>query len=228
MYGIRADELDMHLIIAESIIGFLLQHAGIKIQRRDISTNSHVCAAAVPLLPRFGISPESLLNECKKTECGLHCSNMRKHRNINIFEQVSAKNGYLCFDPTIEFINALCVRCTELLPMPEMPQRIFFPYSMEYACARLLTYYCSGCRCIMTDSVRTALFRCFALAGGFESKRLYDRAVRSAERAVLAAFGNPDGGKFGGVQASAAAMLLSSAKMTLMQQFKGELTDYEN
>ena len=43
------------------------------------------------------------------------------------------------------------------------------------------------------------------------------RAVHSAERAVLAAFGNSDGGKFGGVQASAAAILLSSAKMTLVQ-----------
>ena len=62
MYGIRADELDMHSIIAESIIGFLLQHTGIMIQRQDISMNSSVCAAAVPLLPRFGISPESLLN----------------------------------------------------------------------------------------------------------------------------------------------------------------------
>lgn len=217
MYGIRADELDMHSIIAESIIGFLLQHTGIMIQRQDISMNSSVCAAAVPLLPRFGISPESLLNECEKTECGLPYSNMRKYRGINIFEQVSAKNGYLCFNPTIEFLNSFCVRCTELLPMPEMPQRIVFPCSTEYACARLLTYYCSGCRCIMTDSVRTALFRCFALAGGFETKRLYERAVRSAERAVFAAFGNPDGGKFGGVQASAAAILLSSAKMTLVQ-----------
>lgn len=217
MYGIRADELDMHSIIAESIIGFLLQHTGIMIQRQDISMNSSVCAAAVPLLPRFGISPESLLNECEKTECGLPYSNMRKYRGINIFEQVSAKNGYLCFNPTIEFLNSFCVRCTELLPLPEMPQRIVFPCSTEYACARLLTYYCSGCRCIMTDSVRTALFRCFALAGGFETKRLYERAVRSAERAVLAAFGNPDGGKFGGVQASAAAILLSSAKMTLVQ-----------
>ena len=217
MYGIRADELDMHSIIAESIIGFLLQHTGIMIQRQDISMNSSVCAAAVPLLPRFGISPESLLNECEKTECGLPYSNMRKYRGINIFEQVSAKNGYLCFDPTIEFLNSFCVRCTELLPMPEMPQKIVFPCSTEYACARLLTYYCSGCRCIMTDSVRTALFRCFALAGGFETKKLYERAVRSAERAVLAAFGNPDGGKFGGVQASAAAILLSSAKMTLVQ-----------
>ena len=179
--------------------------------------NSSVCAAAVPLLPRFGISPESLLNECEKTECGLPYSNMRKYRGINIFEQVSAKNGYLCFNPTIEFLNSFCVRCTELLPLPEMPQRIVFPCSTEYACARLLTYYCSGCRCIMTDSVRTALFRCFALAGGFETKKLYERAVRSAERAVLAAFGNPDGGKFGGVQASAAAILLSSAKMTLVQ-----------
>ena len=101
--------------------------------------------------------------------------------------------------------------------MPEMPQKIVFPCSTEYACARLLTYYCSGCRCIMTDSVRTALFRSFALAGGFETKRLYERAVRSAERAVLAAFGYSDGGKFGGVQASAAAILLSSAKMTLVQ-----------
>ena len=217
MYGIRADELDMHSIIAESIIDFLLQHTGIMIQRQDISMNSSVCAAAVPLLPRFGISPESLLNECEKTECGLPYSNMRKYRGINIFEQVSAKNGYLCFNPTIEFLNSFCVRCTELLPMPEMPQRIVFPCSTEYACARLLTYYCSGCRCIMTDSVRTALFRCFALAGGFETKKLYERAVRSAERAVLAAFGNPDGGKFGGVQASAAAILLSSAKMTLVQ-----------
>lgn len=217
MYGIRADELDMHSIIAESIIGFLLQHTGIMIQRQDISMNSSVCAAAVPLLPRFGISPESLLNECEKTECGLPYSNMRKYRGINIFEQVSAKNGYLCFNPTIEFLNSFCVRCTELLPMPEMPQRIVFPCSTEYACARLLTYYCSGCRCIMTSSVRTALFRCFALAGGFETKRLYERAVRSAERAVFAAFGNPDGGKFGGVQASAAAILLSSAKMTLVQ-----------
>lgn len=217
MYGIRADELDMHSIIAESIIGFLLQHTGIMIQRQDISMNSSVCAAAVPLLPRFGISPESLLNECEKTECGLPYSNMRKYRGINIFEQVSAKNGYLCFNPTIEFLNSFCVRCTELLPMPEMPQRIVFPCSTEYACARLLTYYCSGCRCIMTGSVRTALFRCFALAGGFETKRLYERAVRSAERAVFAAFGNPDGGKFGGVQASAAAILLSSAKMTLVQ-----------
>lgn len=90
--------------------------------------------------------------------------------------------------------------------------KIVFPCSTEYACARLLTYYCSGCRCIMTDSVRTALFRSFALAGGFETKRLYERAVHSAERAVLAAFGNSDGGKFGGVQASAAAILLSSAK----------------
>lgn len=217
MYGIRADELDMHSIIAESIIDFLLQHTGIMIQRQDISMNSSVCAAAVPLLPRFGISPESLLNECEKTECGLPYSNMRKYRGINIFEQVSAKNGYLCFNPTIEFLNSFCVRCTELLPMPEMPQRIVFPCSTEYACARLLTYYCSGCRCIMTDSVRTALFRCFALAGGFETKRLYERAVHSAERAVLAAFGHPDGGKFGGVQASAAAILLSSAKMTLVQ-----------
>ena len=217
MYGIRADELDMHSIIAESIIDFLLQHTGIMIQRQDISMNSSVCAAAVPLLPRFGISPESLLNECEKTECGLPYSNMRKYRGINIFEQVSAKNGYLCFNPTIEFLNSFCVRCTELLPMPEMPQRIVFPCSTEYACARLLTYYCSGCRCIMTSSVRTALFRCFALAGGFETKRLYERAVRSAERAVFAAFGNPDGGKFGGVQASAAAILLSSAKMTLVQ-----------
>ena len=217
MYGIRADELDMHSIIAESIIDFLLQHTGIMIQRQDISMNSSVCAAAVPLLPRFGISPESLLNECEKTECGLPYSNMRKYRGINIFEQVSAKNGYLCFNPTIEFLNSFCVRCTELLPMPEMPQRIVFPCSTEYACARLLTYYCSGCRCIMTDSVRTALFRCFALAGGFETKKLYERAVRSAERAVFAAFGNPDGGKFGGVQASAAAILLSSAKMTLVQ-----------
>lgn len=217
MYGIRADELDMHSIIAESIIDFLLQHTGIMIQRQDISMNSSVCAAAVPLLPRFGISPESLLNECEKTECGLPYSNMRKYRGINIFEQVSAKNGYLCFNPTIEFLNSFCVRCTELLPLPEMPQRIVFPCSTEYACARLLTYYCSGCRCIMTGSVRTALFRCFALAGGFETKRLYERAVRSAERAVLAAFGNPDGGKFGGVQASAAAILLSSAKMTLVQ-----------
>lgn len=217
MYGIRADELDMHSIIAESIIGFLLQHTGIMIQRQDISMNSSVCAAAVPLLPRFGISPESLLNECEKTECGLPYSNMRKYRGINIFEQVSAKNGYLCFDPTIEFLNSFCVRCTELLPLPEMPQRIVFPCSTEYACARLLTYYCSGCRCIMTGSVRTALFRCFALTGGFETKRLYERAVRSAERAVFAAFGNPDGGKFGGVQASAAAILLSSAKMTLVQ-----------
>ncbi len=217
MYGIRADELDMHSIIAESIIDFLLQHIGIMIQRQDISMNSSVCAAAVPLLPRFGISPESLLNECEKTECGLPYSNMRKYRGINIFEQVSAKNGYLCFNPTIEFLNSFCVRCTELLPLPEMPQRIVFPCSTEYACARLLTYYCSGCRCIMTDSVRTALFRCFALAGGFETKKLYERAVRSAERAVLAAFGNPDGGKFGGVQASAAAILLSSAKMTLVQ-----------
>ena len=217
MYGIRADELDMHSIIAESIIGFLLQHTGIMIQRQDISMNSSVCAAAVPLLPRFGISPESLLNECEKTECGLPYSNMRKYRGINIFEQVSAKNGYLCFDPTIEFLNSFCVRCTELLPMPEMPQKIVFPCSTEYACARLLTYYCSGCRCIMTSSVRTALFRCFALAGGFETKKLYERAVRSAERAVFAAFGNPDGGKFGGVQASAAAILLSSAKMTLVQ-----------
>lgn len=217
MYGIRADELDMHSIIAESIIDFLLQHTGIMIQRQDISMNSSVCAAAVPLLPRFGISPESLLNECEKTECGLPYSNMRKYRGINIFEQVSAKNGYLCFNPTIEFLNSFCVRCTELLPMPEMPQRIVFPCSTEYACARLLTYYCSGCRCIMTGSVRTALFRCFALAGGFETKRLYERAVRSAERAVFAAFGNPDGGKFGGVQASAAAILLSSAKMTLVQ-----------
>lgn len=217
MYGIRADELDMHSIIAESIIGFLLQHTGIMIQRQDISMNSSVCAAAVPLLPRFGISPESLLNECEKTECGLPYSNMRKYRGINIFEQVSAKNGYLCFNPTIEFLNSFCVRCTELLPMPEMPQKIVFPCSTEYACARLLTYYCSGCRCIMTGSVRTALFRCFALAGGFETKRLYERAVRSAERAVFAAFGNPDGGKFGGVQASAAAILLSSAKMTLVQ-----------
>lgn len=216
MYGIRADELDMHSIIAESIIGFLLQHTGIMIQRQDISMNSSVCAAAVPLLPRFGISPESLLNECEKTECGLPYSNMRKYRGINIFEQVSAKNGYLCFNPTIEFLNSFCVRCTELLPLPEMPQKIVFPCSTEYACARLLTYYCSGCRCIMTSSVRTALFRCFALAGGFETKRLYERAVRSAERAVLAAFGNPDGGKFGGVQASAAAILLSSAKMTLV------------
>mgnify|MGYP006940328184 CR=1 FL=1 len=69
----------------------------------------------------------------------------------------------------------------------------------------------------LTDSVRTALFRSFALAGGFETKRLYERAVHSAERAVLAAFGNSDGGKFGGVQASAAAILLSSAKMTLVQ-----------
>jgi hypothetical protein len=217
MYGIRADELDMHSIIAESIIGFLLQHTGIMIQRQDISMNSSVCAAAVPLLPRFGISPESLLNECEKTECGLPYSNMRKYRGINIFEQVSAKNGYLCFDPTIDFLNSFCVRCTELLPMPEMPQKIVFPCSTEYACARLLTYYCSGCRCIMTDSVRTALFRSFALAGGFETKRLYERAVHSAERAVLAAFGNSDGGKFGGVQASAAAILLSSAKMTLVQ-----------
>lgn len=217
MYGIRADELDMHSIIAESIIGFLLQHIGIMIQRQDISMNSSVCAAAVPLLPRFGISPESLLNECEKTECGLPYSNMRKYRGINIFEQVSAKNGYLCFNPTIEFLNSFCVRCTELLPMPEMPQKIVFPCSTEYACARLLTYYCSGCRCIMTSSVRTALFRCFALAGGFETKRLYERAVRSAERAVFAAFGHPDGGKFGGVQASAAAILLSSAKMTLVQ-----------
>lgn len=217
MYGIRADELDMHSIIAESIIGFLLQHTGIMIQRQDISMNSSVCAAAVPLLPRFGISPESLLNECEKTECGLPYSNMRKYRGINIFEQVSAKNGYLCFNPTIEFLNSFCVRCTELLPMPEMPQKIVFPCSTEYACARLLTYYRSGCRCIMTNSVRTALFRCFALAGGFETKRLYARAVHSAERAVLAAFGNPDGGKFGGVQASAAAILLSSAKMTLVQ-----------
>lgn len=217
MYGIRADELDMHSIIAESIIGFLLQHTGIMIQRQDISMNSSVCAAAVPLLPRFGISPESLLNECEKTECGLPYSNMRKYRGINIFEQVSAKNGYLCFNPTIEFLNSFCVRCTELLPLPEMPQKIVFPCSTEYACARLLTYYCSGCRCIMTGSVRTALFRCFALAGGFETKKLYERAVRSAERAVLAAFGNPDGGKFGGVQASAAAILLSSAKMTLVQ-----------
>lgn len=217
MYGIRADELDMHSIIAESIIGFLLQHTGLMIQRQDISMNSSVCAAAVPLLPRFGISPESLLNECEKTECGLPYSNMRKYRGINIFEQVSAKNGYLCFNPTIEFLNSFCVRCTELLPMPEMPQKIVFPCSTEYACARLLTYYCSGCRCIMTDSVRTALFRCFALAGGFETKRLYERTVRSAERAVLAAFGNPDGGKFGGVQAAAAAILLSSAKMTLVQ-----------
>ena len=190
MYGIRADELDMHSIIAESIIDFLLQHTGIMIQRQDISMNSSVCAAAVPLLPRFGISPESLLNECEKTECGLPYSNMRKYRGINIFEQVSAKNGYLCFNPTIEFLNSFCVRCTELLPMPEMPQKIVFPCSTEYACARLLTYYCSGCRCIVTDSVRTALFRCFALAGGFETKRLYERAVRSAERAVLAAFGN--------------------------------------
>lgn len=217
MYGIRADELDMHSIIAESIIDFLLQHTGIMIQRQDISMNSSVCAAAVPLLPRFGISPESLLNECEKTECGLPYSNMRKYRGINIFEQVSAKNGYLCFNPTIDFLNSFCVRCTELLPLPEMPQRIVFPCSTEYACARLLTYYCSGCRCIMTSSVRTALFRCFALAGGFETKRLYERAVRSAERAVFAAFGNPDGGKFGGVQASAAAILLSSAKMTLVQ-----------
>lgn len=217
MYGIRADELDMHSIIAESIIGFLLQHTGIMIQRQDISMNSSVCAAAVPLLPRFGISPESLLNECEKTECGLPYSNMRKYRGINIFEQVSAKNGYLCFNPTIEFLNSFCVRCTELLPMPEMPQKIAFPCSTEYACARLLTYYCSGCRCIMTDSVRTALFRSFALAGRFETKRLYERAVHSAERAVLAAFGNSDGGKFGGVQASAAAILLSSAKMTLVQ-----------
>lgn len=217
MYGIRADELDMHSIIAESIIGFLLQHTGIMIQRQDISMNSSVCAAAVPLLPRFGISPESLLNECEKTECGLPYSNMRKYRGINIFEQVSAKNGYLCFNPTIEFLNSFCVRCTELLPLPEMPQKIVFPCSTEYACARLLTYYCSGCRCIMTGSVRTALFRCFALAGGFETKKLYERAVRSAERAVLAAFGHPDGGKFGGVQASAAAILLSSAKMTLVQ-----------
>lgn len=217
MYGIRADELDMHSIIAESIIDFLLQHTGIMIQRQDISMNSSVCAAAVPLLPRFGISPESLLNECEKTECGLPYSNMRKYRGINIFEQVSAKNGYLCFNPTIEFLNSFCVRCTELLPLPEMPQKIVFPCSTEYACARLLTYYCSGCRCIMTDSVRTALFRCFALAGGFETKKLYERAVHSAERAVLAAFGNPDGGKFGGVQASAAAILLSSAKMTLVQ-----------
>lgn len=48
--------------------------------------------------------------------------------------------------------------------------KIVFPCSTEYACARLLTYYCSGCRCIMTDSVRTALFRSFALAGGFETK----------------------------------------------------------
>ena len=94
MYGIRADELDMHSIIAESIIGFLLQHTGIMIQRQDISMNSSVCAAAVPLLPRFGISPESLLNECEKAECGLPYSNMRKYRGINIFEQVSAKNGY--------------------------------------------------------------------------------------------------------------------------------------
>lgn len=217
MYGIRADELDMHSIIAESIIDFLLQHTGIMIQRQNISMNSSVCAAAVPLLPRFGISPESLLNECEKTECGLPYSNMRKYRGINIFEQVSAKNGYLCFNPTIEFLNSFCVRCTELLPLPEMPQRIVFPCSTEYACARLLTYYCSGCRCIMTSSVRTALFRCFALAGGFETKRLYERAVRLAERAVFAAFGNPDGGKFGGVQASAAAILLSSAKMTLVQ-----------
>ena len=46
MYGIRADELDMHSIIAESIIGFLLQHTGIMIQRQDISMNSSVCAAA--------------------------------------------------------------------------------------------------------------------------------------------------------------------------------------
>lgn len=158
MYGIRADELDMHSIIAESIIGFLLQHTGIMIQRQDISMNSSVCAAAVPLLPRFGISPESLLNECEKTECGLPYSNMRKYRGINIFEQVSAKNGYLCFDPTIEFLNSFCVRCTELLPMPEMPQKIVFPCSTEYACARLLTYYCSGCRCIMTDSVRTLTY----------------------------------------------------------------------
>ena len=44
MYGIRADELDMHSIIAESIIGFLLQHTGIMIQRQDISMNSSVCA----------------------------------------------------------------------------------------------------------------------------------------------------------------------------------------
>ena len=121
----------------------------------------------------------------------------------------------LADEQTIEFLNSFCVRCTELLPMPEMPQKIVFPCSTEYACARLLTYYCSGCRCIMTDSVRTALFRSFALAGGFETKRLYERAVHSAERAVLAAFGNSDGGKFGGVQASAAAILLSSAKMTL-------------
>ena len=72
MYGIRADELDMHSIIAESIIGFLLQHTGIMIQRQDISMNSSVCAAAVPLLPRFGISPESLLNECESVIKSLH------------------------------------------------------------------------------------------------------------------------------------------------------------
>ena len=185
MYGIRADELDMHSIIAESIIGFLLQHTGIMIQRQDISMNSSVCAAAVPLLPRFGISPESLLNECEKTECGLPYSNMRKYRGINIFEQVSAKNGYLCFNPTIEFLNSFCVRCTELLPMPEMPQKIAFPCSTEYACARLLTYYCSGCRCIMTDSVRTALFRSFALAGGFETGFMNALFVRRNVQCLL-------------------------------------------
>lgn len=101
--------------------------------------------------------------------------------------------------------------------MPEMPQKIVFPCSTEYACARLLTYYCSGCRCIMTDSVRTALFRSFALAGGFETKRLYERAVHSAERAVLAAFGNSDGGKFGGSAGFCCGDTAEQCKMTLVQ-----------
>ena len=142
MYGIRADELDMHSIIAESIIGFLLQHTGIMIQRQDISMNSSVCAAAVPLLPRFGISPESLLNECEKTECGLPCSNMRKYRGINIFEQVSAKNGYLCFDPTIEFLNGICLRTAFDLLLLRLPlhhdgQRQNSIVSLLCACGRV-------------------------------------------------------------------------------------------
>lgn len=209
--------MDMHSIVAESIIGFTLQHAGIRIKRQDISMTSSVCMAAVPLLPRFGISPDGMLSERKAHECGSPYPNTQKHRGIDIFEKVSAKNGYLCFDLTAEFLNAFCARCTELLPLPELPQRIAFPCSAEYAYARLLTYFRSGCACRMTNSIKTALFRCFALAGGFETARLCERALLSAERAVLAAFGNSDGGRFGGVQAAAAAALLSSAKMTLLQ-----------
>ena len=60
--------------------------------------NSSVCAAAVPLLPRFGISPESLLNECEKTECGSPYSNMRKYRGMTqsqLADEMGVSQSYI-------------------------------------------------------------------------------------------------------------------------------------